>query len=72
MPVEVRDLARFAELTKTAIECRVKRVGKSGTVKIKARTKRYLYTFKTTEDKLDEVLKQLYCKNVVDVDKARG
>ncbi|MEM1928073.1 MAG: hypothetical protein QXS85_04995 [Acidilobaceae archaeon] len=69
MPLEVTDLSEFAEITKRAVECRIKRVKKTSVVKIKARTKRYLYTFKTTESELDNVLKQLHCKNVIDVDK---
>lgn len=71
MPLEVTDLAEFAEITKRAIECRVKRVRKSNVVKIKARTKRYLYTYKTTEEELESVLKKLHCKNIVDVDKVK-
>ncbi|MCE4601798.1 MAG: hypothetical protein F7B18_01300 [Desulfurococcales archaeon] len=68
MPVEVKDLERFIEITSRAVECRVKR-GKNGEVKVKARTKRYLYTYKTTEDKLGEVLDKVKCPKVVDVDK---
>ncbi|MEM0341041.1 MAG: hypothetical protein QXN05_01955 [Acidilobaceae archaeon] len=71
MPLEVTDLARFIEITEKALECRIKRVRKSDIVKIKARTKRYLYTYKTTEKELESVLKQLHCKNVVDIDKTK-
>ncbi len=69
MPVEVTDLNIFADIARRALECRIKRVRKSNVVKIKARTKRYLYTYKTTEDKLQEVLSKIQCKKVVDVDK---
>ncbi|MEM0365505.1 MAG: hypothetical protein QXO93_00220 [Acidilobaceae archaeon] len=69
MPLEITSLDRFIEIAKRAEECRVKRVRKSNIVKIKARTKRYLYTFKTTEDKLQEVLGKISCKQVIDVDK---
>jgi len=69
VPVEITDLEYFTEIARRAIECRVKRVRKTGIVKIKARTKRYLYTYKTTEDKLQDVLNKIQCKNVVDVDK---
>ncbi len=69
MPIEVKDLETFAEIAKRASECRVKRVRKTNIVKVKARTRRYLYTFKTTEDKLQEVLSKIACKQVVEVDK---
>ncbi|MCE4599020.1 MAG: hypothetical protein F7C81_02350 [Desulfurococcales archaeon] len=73
MPVELKNLDDFIEVTARAVECRVKRVkgrGKDGgIVKVKARTKRYLYTYKTTEDKLEEVLGKVKCKKVIDVDK---
>lgn len=69
MPVEIADLEKFVRVSERAEECRVKRVRKSNIVKVKARTKRYLYTFKTTEDKLGEVLAKVKCKKVVDLDK---
>ena len=72
MPVEVTNLELFAEIARRAVECRVKRVRKSNVVKVKARTKRYLYTYKTTEDKLQEVLSKIQCKQVVDVDKEKS
>ena len=74
MPVEVKDLERFKEIVKRAEECRVKkarRKGGDGVVKIKARTRRYLYTFKVEESKLQEVLGQLDCKKIVYVDEGR-
>jgi len=72
VPVEVTNLELFAEIARRAVECRVKRVRKSNVVKVKARTKRYLYTYKTTEDKLQEVLSKIQCKQVVDVDKEKS
>lgn len=71
MPVEVRDLEKFVEITSRAIECRVKRVRKSNVVKVKARTKRYLYTYKTTQDKLDEILSKVKCPKIIDVDEGK-
>ncbi|MCE4621277.1 MAG: hypothetical protein F7B95_02400 [Desulfurococcales archaeon] len=71
MPVEVKDLERFIEITSRAIECRVKRVRKSNAVKVKARTKRYLYTYKTTQDKLDEILSKVKCPKIIDVDEGK-
>lgn len=69
MPVEITSLDEFVRITERASECRVKRVRKSSIVKVKARTRRYLYTYKTTEDKLDEVLSKVKCKKIIDVDK---
>ena len=69
MPVEVRSLEEFVKITERAVECRVKRARKGNVVKVKARTKRYLYTYKTTEDKLGEVLSKIKCKKIIDVDK---
>ncbi len=72
MPVEVKDLERFKEIVKRAEECRVKKPRKGGEpVKIKARTKRYLYTFKVEEAKLQEVLGQLDCKKIVYVNEGK-
>ncbi len=69
LPVEITDLNLFADIARRAIECRIKRVRKGNLVKIKARTRRYLYTYKTTEDQLQDVLSKAQCKKVVDVDK---
>ena len=71
MPVEVKELETFLDIAKRAKECRVKRVRKSDVVKIKARTRRYLYTFKTTKDKLDEILSKLECSKIIDVDEGK-
>ncbi len=69
MPVEIYSLEEFVKISERAVECRVKRSRKKGEVKVKARTKRYLYTYKTSEDKLGEVLSKLKCKKIIDVDK---
>ncbi|MEB3851427.1 MAG: hypothetical protein LRS49_02445 [Desulfurococcales archaeon] len=71
MPVEVRSLEEFVEITRRAVECRVKRARQKGVVKVKARTRRYLYTYKTTEDKLGEVLSKVKCKKIIDVDEGK-
>ena len=71
MPVEVTKLEDFIEITGRAVECRVKKNEKSKTVKVKARTKKYLYTYKTTEDKLSEVLGKVKCKRIVYVDEGK-
>lgn len=67
MPVELRSLDEFLKVAERAIECRVKR-GK-GYVKVKARTKRYLYTLKVGEDNSGEVLEKVRekCSNVVEL-----
>lgn len=70
MPVEITSLEKFAEIVKRAEECRIKR--SKGAVKIKARTARYLYTYKTTEQALQEVLSKISCKQIVEIDKAKG
>ena len=84
MPVEVRSLEEFKKIAERAVECRVKKVkprGKKGNeekdekekeiVKIKARTKRYLYTIKVEADKADEIVSGLPCKRIVYVDEGR-
>ncbi|MEB3765958.1 MAG: hypothetical protein GSR77_07340 [Desulfurococcales archaeon] len=71
MPVEIKDLEKFVEVTARAVECRVKKSKKGNVVKVKARTKRYLYTYKTTEDKLSEVLGKVKCKKIVYVDEGK-
>ena len=68
MPVEVTDLEEFIKITERAVECRVKKARKGNTVKIKARTKRYLYTYKTTEDKVKEILSKVKCPKIVNID----
>ncbi len=69
MPIFVSDESKFLEVAKRALECRVKRVEKEGKAKIKARTKRYLYTYVVPLEKLDEVLAKVreVCKNIVEV-----
>ncbi len=68
MPVELKNLEDFIKVTERAIECRIKR-SKGGIVKVKARTKRYLYTYKVEEQKLEEILSKVKCKKIVDIDK---
>ncbi len=71
MPVEIKNLEEFIEVTARAVECRVKKSRKGNVVKVKARTKRYLYTYKTTEDKLSEILGKVKCKKIVYVDEGK-
>ncbi len=67
MPVEIFDKEEFKKLAKQASECRVKKLEKEGIAKVKARTRRYLYTIKIKLDELDSFLKELECKNIVEV-----
>jgi len=59
MPKEIYEEEKFLELADFAIHCRVKRV--KGSVKLKLRTKKYLYTFKTDPNTADRLLKALSC-----------
>jgi len=67
MPVEVRDRERFIEISARAEECRVVRDEKKGVAKVKARTRRYLYTIKVPVNELNSFLKQLRCKKIVEI-----
>ena len=57
MPKEITDLKEIDEIVKKAYEIRVKRV--KDIVKVKFRTKRYLYTIKLTEKEADALLNEL-------------
>ncbi|MEM1525517.1 MAG: hypothetical protein QW775_06650 [Ignisphaera sp.] len=69
MPVFILDENRFLEIAKNAIECRIKRAEKKGIVKLKARTKRYLYTYAVPMDKADATVEKLktVCKDTKEV-----
>ncbi|MHA1722437.1 MAG: hypothetical protein ACTSXW_05090 [Candidatus Baldrarchaeia archaeon] len=62
MPKEIKNAEKFLEIAKRAIECRVKRLG--DVVKLKLRTKRYLYTLKTTPEEAENLLKRIQCEIV--------
>jgi hypothetical protein len=55
MPHELTSKEQFNELLKDAVEVRV--VRDEETAKVKIRTKRGLYTFKTTGEEADQLLK---------------
>ncbi len=59
MPVEIFNEDEFLEIAKRAKECRVKRSGNS--VKLKLRTSSKLYTYKTTPEKAENLIKKLTC-----------
>ena len=64
MPIFIDNEEKFMEIAKRAIECRVKKLEKKGIAKIKARTKRYLYTYIVKLSELEDFLKRLPCKSV--------
>ncbi|MEL9929332.1 MAG: hypothetical protein QXJ51_00400 [Sulfolobales archaeon] len=69
MPIEVKDLNKFIEIASRAIECRVVRGGEKRSSKIKARTRRYLYTYVVKEEDLEGLISKLkeVCKNLVEI-----
>ncbi len=71
MPIEVKDPEEFVRITERAKECRVVRKPEENVAKVKARTKRYLYTIKVPLDQLDEFLRRLKCQSVKDVTKEK-
>jgi hypothetical protein len=60
MPQEIRNEEEFFQVAERARLCRVKRL-KDGTVKLKLRTAKCLYTFKVNEVESEEILKKLKC-----------
>jgi len=59
LPKEIFDEEKFLELAEFAVHCRVKRI--KDTVKLKLRTKKYLYTYKTNPMVADRILKSVSC-----------
>jgi large subunit ribosomal protein L38e len=64
MPKEVKDPEEFIRISERAIECRVVKLEDEGVAKVKARTKRYLYTIKIPLSQLEEFIKKLKCQNI--------
>jgi hypothetical protein len=62
MPKQIYDIEKFLEMTEDAEECRVKRGAKE--VKLKLRTKNYLYTLSVEPQKAEEILQQVKCQIV--------
>ncbi|NHJ12615.1 MAG: 50S ribosomal protein L38e [Candidatus Thorarchaeota archaeon] len=62
MPKQMTDVDKFLEMTEDAIECRVKRG--SDHVKLKLRTKRYLYTIILEPQEAESVLQNVKCQIV--------
>ena len=59
MPKEIFDPDEFLALAEKARECRVKRLG--DVMKLKLRTRRYLYTLKVSVEEGEELLKKIKC-----------
>ncbi len=64
MPKEIFDQERFLELADRSIHCRVKRV--KDIVKLKLRTKKYLYTYKADPNTAENLLTQINC-NIIEL-----
>ncbi len=62
MPKQIYDVEKFLEMSEDAEECRVKRG--SNQVKLKLRTKRYLYTIILEPQEAESVLQQVKCQIV--------
>ncbi len=62
MPKQIYDVEKFLEMSEDAEECRVKR-GKDQ-VKLKLRTRSYLYTLIVEPQKAEEILQQVKCQVV--------
>ena len=69
MPIEISDRNEFIKISSRASECRVVKDEKKGLAKVKARTKRYLYTIKIPLNELNEFLKSLKCGKIVEIGK---
>jgi hypothetical protein len=64
MPSEITDEKQFVEIAKSrASVCRIKKL-KNGVVKLKLRTPKTLYTYKTTSEKAEEILKGIEIERV--------
>ncbi|MFB0560504.1 MAG: hypothetical protein ACETWM_04605 [Candidatus Lokiarchaeia archaeon] len=63
MPKEIVDADQFIELSKDAIECRVKVLG-DDSVKFKLRTNKYLYTLKVEKAKAEEIKSKIKCSTI--------
>ncbi len=60
MPKEIFDEEKFLELSEYAVHCRVKRI--KDIVKLKLRTKRYLFTYKTDPTSAERILRNISCE----------
>ncbi|MFX1419774.1 MAG: hypothetical protein ACFE9N_12715 [Promethearchaeota archaeon] len=59
MPREIFDEDKFLEISEFAIHCRVKRL--KDIVKLKLRTKKILYTYKTDPTTAERLIRNISC-----------
>jgi len=59
LPEELKSIEEFMTTLDLASVCYVKRLKKSDTVKLKLRTKKRLYTFKTTPIEANKIVQSL-------------
>jgi len=59
VPREILDEEKFLEISEYAIHCRVKRLKEI--VKLKLRTKKILYTYKTDPTTAERLLRNITC-----------
>jgi hypothetical protein len=59
LPKEIQDEQKFIELSDRAYHCRVKRL--KDVVKLKLRTQKYLYTFKTDPGTAERLVRDISC-----------
>jgi large subunit ribosomal protein L38e len=59
LPEELKSIEEFMTTLDLASICYVKRLKKSETVKLKLRTKKRLYTFKTTPKEANRIVQSL-------------
>jgi large subunit ribosomal protein L38e len=60
LPREIKDEEKFLELAEFAVHCRVKRL--RDVVKLKLRTKKILYTYKTDPATAERLLRDISCE----------
>jgi hypothetical protein len=65
MPKELRSSEEFEKQIAKALELRVVRA--KDNVKLKLRTPEYLYTFKTTEDEAEDIIKKAKDLEVIEI-----
>jgi hypothetical protein len=62
MPKQIYDVEKFVEMSEDADECRVKR--DAGQVKLKLRTRKYLYTLIVEPQEAEAILQRVKCQVV--------
>ncbi|MCX8175811.1 MAG: 60S ribosomal protein L38 [Candidatus Bathyarchaeota archaeon] len=64
MPKEIKNVDEFIRLSEKAESCIVKKIMKNNVVKLKLKTKRYLYTLKVNETEVKAILEKVKCRIV--------